>query len=188
MHGRIFWQMRDFVEARYGRGSWVDLLKTAGIQDQVYLSRPYPDSEAVALLDAVSTMTGKPLAAVLQEFGEFAAPSLLTLYGHLIKPEWRTLDVIEHAEGTAHGMVRREEPGSAPPYLRTQRCSPRKLLLIYNSPRKMCSFAVGLGIGMGKHFQETLMIRHRLCMQHGDDQCEILFETLESPVQAIRPK
>jgi hypothetical protein len=188
MHGTIFWQMRDFVEARCGRGSWKNLLKMAGLQDQVYLSRPYPDSEAVALLTAISTMTSKPLPVTLEEFGQFTVPSLLTLYGHLIKPEWRTLDVIEHAEGTAHGMVRREQQGSAPPYLRTQRHSPRKVLLFYNSPRKMCSFAVGVGMGLGKHFQETIIVRHRLCMHHGDDQCEIIFETLEPSIQAIRPK
>lgn len=178
MHGRIFWQMRDYVEASQGSGSWASLLKLVGLQDRVYLQQPYPDSEAVAILTAAAAMSRKSLPALLEDFGEFTVPSLLTMYGHVIRPEWRALDVIEHAERVAHGAVRLQQPGSAPPYLRTRRLAPDNLLLIYNSPRKLCAFAVGVGVGLGKHFRQEVVARHQLCMQHGADRCEILFEVL----------
>jgi hypothetical protein len=178
MHGRIFWQIREYAEAKYGGGGWDRLLKLAGLQDRIYLPQPYPDSEAIALLTAASTMSKKSLPAVLEDFGEFTVPSLLTMYGHVIKPEWRSLDVIEHAESAAHGLVRRDQPGSAPPFLRTRRIGLHEVLLIYNSPRKLCAFAVGVGIGLGKYFEEAVIARHQMCMHEGADRCEIKFQIL----------
>jgi hypothetical protein len=176
MHGRVLWQLREYIEARHGKGGWNALLKIAGLSDRVYLSRAYPDFEAVALFTAASTMSKQSLPTLLEDFGEFTVPSLLTLYGHVIRPEWRALDVIAHAEQAAHGWSRQNEPGSAPPFLRVRRLAPGKLLLIYNSPRRLCAFAVGVGIGLGKHFDQRVVARHRLCMHDGADHCEITFE------------
>jgi Haem-NO-binding len=178
MHGRIFWQFREYVEKTHGARAWVAVLKGAGLQDRAYLAQPYPDSEAVSLIAATATITQKPIPVVVQEFGEFSVPALLQMYAHLIKPEWRTLDVIEHTEKVAHGAVRREQPGAAPPYLRTRRVSPRQLVLNYNSPRKLCAMAVGVGLGLGKYFQEKITVRHGACMHLGDDHCEITYEAV----------
>lgn len=178
MHGRILWQFRDFIETQHVKGSWTAVLKTAELKDRVYLTQAYPDEEAFSLLKAAVKVTGKSAAILLQEFGEFTVPALLAMSSHLIKPEWRTLDVIEHAESVAHSAVRRQEHGAAPPYLSTRRVNSHKLILTYNSPRKMCAFAVGVGLGLGKQFQETVTVQHNPCMYLGADHCEISFTVL----------
>jgi hypothetical protein len=175
MHGRILWQFRDYVESQHGKQAWEGVLKRAGLADRVYLAQAYPEEEALALLKATAKMSGKSAAALLQEFGEFTVPALLGMYSHLIKPEWRTLDVIEHAERVAHGAVRKQERGAAPPFLLARRVNPRKLILTYTSPRKMCAFAVGVGLGLGKHFQENVTVQHNPCVHLGADHCEITF-------------
>ena len=174
MHGRILWQFRDYIETQYVKGTWTAVLKTAGLEDRVYLPQAYPDGEAFSLLKATVKVSGKSAAVVLQEFGEFTVPALLGMYSHLIKPEWRTLDVIEHAE-SVHGAVRVQERGAAPPYLSIRRVNPHKLILTYNSPRKMCAFAVGVGLGLAKQFQEAVTVQHNPCMYLGADHCEISF-------------
>jgi len=174
MHGRILWQFRDYIETRHSKGTWTAVLKTAGLEDRVYLPQAYLDEEAFSLLKATVKVSGKSAAVVLQEFGQFTVPALLGMYSHLIKPEWRTLDVIEHAE-SVHGAVRRQERGAAPPYLSTRRISPNKLIVTYDSPRKMCAFAVGVGLGLGKQFQEAVTVQHNPCMYLGADHCEISF-------------
>jgi hypothetical protein len=179
MHGRILWQFREYIESRHGKPAWIALLKTAGLEERVYLAQAYPDAEAFSLLKAAVTMSGKSAAAVLQEFGEFTVPALLGMYAHLIKPEWRTLDVIEHAERVAHGAVRQHERGAAPPYLRTRRVNPHKVIMNYDSPRKMCAFAVGVGLGLGKHFHEDVAVQHNPCMYRGSDHCEITYTVIE---------
>ena len=51
-------------------------------------------------------MTGQPTLALLEDFGQFIVPSLLRMYGHLLKAGWKSIDVIEHTEGTVHTVVR----------------------------------------------------------------------------------
>ena len=175
MHGRILWQFRDYVQAMHGKNGWQSVLKTAGLEDRVYLAQAYPDEEARSLIRAAAQLSGKPVPAVLQEFGEFTVPSLIGMYAHLIKPEWRSLDVIERAEKLAHSAVRAYEHEAAPPFLRTRRINPRKVIVTYDSPRKMCAFAVGVGIGMGKYFHEDLVVVHNTCMNLGSDHCDISY-------------
>jgi len=184
MHGRIFWQMREYMEAKHGKDAWGKLLQATGLRERVYLSQPYPDAEASALLTAASAMSKQSLSSVLEEFGEFSVPTLLTMHAHVIRPEWRSLDVLEHAERVAHGLVRKQQPGATPPFLLTRRVNPNRLELIYNSPRKLCALAVGVGIGLGKHFKEKVTARHRVCMNHGADRCEIVFEVVGQTVSA----
>lgn len=182
MHGRIFWEFRDYAEARHGAGTWLKLLKKAGIEEKVYLRRVYPDTEMVALVAAACALSGKALPVLLEDFGEFMVPSLMSMYGHLIQPEWRALDVIEHTESTAHSAVRVDESGAAPPFLRTRRLAPGKLTLTYSSPRKLCALAVGLGKGLGKYFHEEVTVQHSVCMHRGAPSCEIMFEAYASKV------
>jgi len=170
--------MRDYIESKHGKDAWNKLLHSTGLQERVYLSQPYPDSEAGALLAAASAMSKQSLSSVLEEFGAFLVPELLTMYAHVIRPEWRSLDLLEHAEKVAHGLVRKQQPGATPPFLLAHRLTPNRLELTYNSPRKLCALAVGVGIGLGKHFKETVTARHRVCMHHGDDRCEIVYDVV----------
>jgi len=174
MHGRIFWEFRDYAEARHGAGTWLKLLENSGLEEKVYLRQPYPDTEMVSLMMAASALSGKSLPELLEEFGEFTVPSLLNMYGYLMKREWRTLDVIEHTEKIAHGAARMTDAGSAPPFLLTKRLGPEELKLTYSSPRKLCAFAVGVAKGLGKHFNEEVRLQHSVCMHRGDPVCEIV--------------
>jgi hypothetical protein len=186
MHGRIFWEFRDYAEAKLGPGSWLKLLKTAGLEEKVYLQQAYPDTEMVSLVTAASALSRKAVPALLEDFGEFLAPSLMTMYGHLMKREWRTLDVMEHAERVGHRAVRLEGPGMGPPFLRTKRLGPEKLVLIYSSPRKLCALAVGMAKGLGKYFDEEVAVQHSVCMHCGAPSCEMVFQA--SAVKTLRAK
>jgi hypothetical protein len=176
MHGMIFSALRNYVEQKYGDGTWDALLVQAALKGRVYLfSREYPDAEATALVSAASAKTDQTAAAVLEGFGEFLVPTLLKLHGHMLQPQWKTLDVIEHTEGTMHRVVRVENQGAHPPQLNTKRINPSEVLLIYNSPRRMCALAIGIGRGLAKQFHEEILITQPLCVHNGADHCEILF-------------
>ncbi len=58
----------------------------------------------------------------------------MRMYGHLLKPEWRAIDIIDHTEGTVHAVVRVKNPDAKPPKLKTQRLSPNEVLLVYTRP------------------------------------------------------
>src|SRR5260370_18530098 len=99
MQGIFVAELRKYVQARSGGNGWSFLLEKAGLGGKLYMSvGEYPDSEVVALVTAASVVTGHSIAATLEDFGEFITPSLMDMYGHLMKPDWRALDVIENTE------------------------------------------------------------------------------------------
>jgi predicted hydrocarbon binding protein len=176
MHGIIFSELRKYAETKHGSGTWSALLKQANLGNKVYLPlHEYPDAEVVALVSAASAMTGQTVPTVLEDFGEFIAPALMKMYGHLMRLEWKTIDVIDNTEGTVHTVVRANNPGANPPNLKTVRLGKDEVTLIYTSPRQMCALAIGIGRGLAKYFEETIAVNQTMCMHQGAPHCEIVF-------------
>ncbi len=172
MHGVIFGSLKQFVEAQMGPEAWPALLADAKIGDKIYLaSSAYPDEEIVALVGAASARTGLPPAALLEAFGEHLVPMYLKMYGHLVKPDWRALDLIEHTEETIHKVVRARNPGAAPPVLHCTRISAGEIRLEYASARRLCAVARGIMKGVASHYKERLTISESACMLLGAPAC-----------------
>jgi len=149
LHGIIFAELQNYAETKHGRGTWNALLEKASLKNRVFVAvQEYPDTEVISLVMAAWAMTGLSVSEVLEDFGRFV-PSLMRMYGHLLKPEWRAIDVIDHTEGMVHAVVRVKNPDAKPPKLKTPRLSPNEVLLVYTSPRQMCGLAIGIGTGFG---------------------------------------
>lgn len=176
MHGIIHSELKRFVETRHGTWAWPRLLQKAGLENASYLANgAYPDEDVVAIVQAAAAMAGTSAPAVLEDFGEFIAPNLLEIYAALIRPEWRTLDVILYTERTVHTVVRTRNEGAAPPELRCVRRGADEVVLTYDSPRRMCGLAKGIGRGLARHFGEAIEISESACMHRGAPACVISF-------------
>jgi hypothetical protein len=177
MHGIIHLELQNFVRSQYGEDALRALLARARPSAELVTPlESYPDADIVAMVGAASELSGKPVETLLEAFGQFLVPSYISLYGNLLKPTWRTLDVIEHTEETIHRVVRRRQPGAAPPRLRTVRVGPKLVLLTYDSPRKLCAVARGIARGLALRFGETLHTKDIECMHRGAPACIISFE------------
>lgn len=177
MHGLIFAELKRFVSEKYDDATWNQLVERAGLKGKVFMSvQSYPDADALALVREASAMTKIPANDLLEAFGEFITPTLMKMYGHLAKPDWKTLDFIENAEKSIHTVVRIKNPGADPPELRCSR-SGGSVVLHYASQRKMCSLAKGIAKGVARHYNEKLFIRESQCMHKGASGCEIHFTT-----------
>jgi len=177
MHGIIHLELQKFVIARHGEQAWQELLRRADLAGEIVTPlKVYPDEHIVRLVKGASELTGIAIADLLEAFGEALVPAYLTLYGALIKPEWRTLDVIEHTEETIHRVVRLRQPGAHPPRLRAQRTTPAVVILTYDSPRRLCAVARGIARGLASHFSERISIDESSCMHRGDPSCVIKFQ------------
>jgi len=179
MHGIIHLELQNFVIERHGDATWRTLLEKSGLTGEIYTPlRSYPDEQIVRLVGAAVELTGVNQTVLLEAFGEYLAPRYTALYGKLLKPEWRTLDVLEHAENTIHRVVRMREPGALPPRLQAQRLAPSIVRMAYGSPRKLCAVARGIARGIAVGFGERLAIVDEKCMLRGDRECVMTF-TLE---------
>lgn len=174
MHGIIFGELKKLVDKELGGDSWRELLKDAGLGAKVYMPvTEYPDDEAMALFNAIAKRTGMEQRSVLELFGEFIAPDLLSLYRHMVKPDWRTLELLQNTEETIHRVVRLRNPGARPPELRTDR-EGEEVLITYSSARRMCGVAVGIVRGLAAHYGETIEIKELSCMLEGAGACRLL--------------
>jgi predicted hydrocarbon binding protein len=175
MHGLIFAELKKYVDAKLGPSAWDALAEQAGLRGKIYTSvREYPDEEILALVTTACRLTGLEATKILEDFGEFMVPSLLELYGALIDPGWRTLDVIEHTESTIHRVVRLRNPGARPPELSARRVGSGQVELTYSSGRKMCGVAKGIVRGLAGHFGERVTVDETSCMLAGAPACQMV--------------
>ena len=125
MHGLIHMELQRFVEAGFGKEAWTTLAERAELGTEVFSPLvSYPDEQIVRLVLEAEKLTGLSAQKLLESFGEFLVPTYLSLYGKLLKPDWRTLEVLENTEETIHRVVRLRHAGALPPRLRTERTSP----------------------------------------------------------------
>lgn len=175
MHGAIFAELKKYVDAKLGGDAWNALLTASGLGPRMYLAiQAYPDEDMVQIVTAASKKTGLAPEAILEDFGEFVAPDLLSMYRSLVKPTWKTLDVIEHTETTIHRVVRMQHADATPPYLHAVRNSEREVTITYNSARRLCSVAKGIVRGLAVHYGEVITIKEKKCMHRGATECVIV--------------
>jgi hypothetical protein len=174
MHGLIILQLQKFAQKQLGPRAWELLARKAGLPVRSYSpARAYPDEDLVAIVGAASRVLETSDAAVAEAFGEFIAPELLRLHARLLRPEWKTLDVIENTEPLIHAAVRVGNPGARPPVLDVVRTSADELRIIYTSERKLCRLAKGILAGIARHFGESISVTDEACMHHGDPFCAL---------------
>jgi predicted hydrocarbon binding protein len=178
MHGIIFNQLRSYTQARLGEHGWETLLQQAGLPARVYLAfQSYPDEEAVALVTAASRISGTPVRALLEDFGEFIGAPLMRIYRAHIQPGWTIIDVVEHAE-SIHERVRRD-PHAKPPLLVAERIDKTTIRVVYTSSRKMCGVGIGFVRGLAREMDQRVEVREAQCMHAGAPHCEFLVKQLD---------
>ena len=174
MHGFVFTELKDYVTAKLGAEAWTSVCDRAGLKGKAYVNyQEYPDAEAVQLVTTASEITGLAAAVILEDYGAFLAPHLFRAYRPLIDPSWKTLEFLEHAEGTIHRVVRARNAHARPPVLRCRRVSPSEVTVLYASPRRLCAVARGIVRGLAQHYREEMSITEAACMQQGEPQCQI---------------
>jgi predicted hydrocarbon binding protein len=186
MHGTMFVHLRRYTEEQLGAAAWDEILTAAGLGPRAYLPiGSYPDEEMVAIVSAASKVARVGAPQLLESFGEYVAPHLLGMYRHLLKPAWRTLEVLLHVEETAHRAVRLQQPGASPPYLVARRIGDQQAELNYTSSRRLCFVAKGIIRGLADHFGERVTIQEPECMHLGAGRCLMLVSTRASERLAV---
>lgn len=177
MLGLIFTQLQKYVNSKFDYATWKLLLEKSNLKNKIFSpGEMYPDEEALAIVSAASETTKIPAADILEDFGKFLVPDLLRVYSTSVKPEWKTLDMLENIEGTIHRAVRQRDAGASPPKLICKRTSLSSVEITYSSARKLCPLAIGLIKGVAEHYQEQVQITEVTCMLKGDEACRIVIE------------
>ncbi len=156
MLGLIYAQYKKYIQQTYGVPYWDNMLVSSSIANIDYnIAIPYPDDHLLDLLRAVVSINGSSREEEEHKFGFFLGHELIKLYGSYIKPNWKTLDLLENAEHYMHEFVRSNNPEASPPVLTTKRVSDIKVTIHYNSHRQLLRLAVGIIQGIADYFGES---------------------------------
>lgn len=156
MHGTILTLLKRYVQTQYDHSTWVKLMERSGLDGVEFNHKTvYPDEHIYALVGHAAEMTGLSAGELHEKFGEYLVPDLMYMYQKLLRPEWKTLDMLEHTELTMHQHVRREHAENSPPVLDVNRIGPDELMIDYVSPRRMGGLAVGIVRGLAAYYDEA---------------------------------
>ncbi len=173
MKGTVFNILNEMVEEVAGYETWEAVLTEAGSDGIFISSDTYPDEDLLALVGALSKLTGTPADDLVFAFGQYMTPYFAREFpmffteGSSLREFLLTVDKVIHVE------VRKLYPDAELPTLAYDESDPTRLVMHYSSPRKMCRLAEGLIDGAAQHFGETYDIHHDVCMHRASDHCEL---------------
>jgi len=175
MYGMMFDFLREYVIKTHGGvATWRALLKASGQSEhKIYFPiSEYPDEEIVTIATTAASAVNLPLTDVFEDFGSFVGPRLIDFYRHYIDGhDQDVFTVVSNAGG--HIYDHKHNPDSQPPLLSADISDPKRMIVNYQSERKMCSVVRGVLRGLGSKFDERLYIDETQCMHNGADKCII---------------
>ncbi len=183
MHGLIFVTWEKYIAERFGqqlfqtyRASIGETTTTAPLASLIY-----SDETFIVGVQSLCSLTGLHANTVLHEYGRYfiinGLTSHLCAYFLTRVHSGRDLLLIMR-EG--HAQMRRTPDGLTPPLFsyETSFVHPNGLVLLYDSPRKLCSILLGAIEGAGERYGEKVNIIERSCMRYGARVCrfEVSFQ------------
>lgn len=176
MHGLIFVTWEKFLSDRFGSSLLasyrVKIGETPATAPRSNLV--YDDAVLLAGVSAACELTSLPADTLLREYGRYYITNGLTSYlcAFLLRQVHHTRDLLLTME-RAHSQLRRTADGLTPPLFRYQMMAsrPNDLVLIYDSPRKLCSVLLGAIEGAAERYSERVKIVERSCMKQGHTTC-----------------
>ncbi len=171
MKGIIFNLLEDVVKRHHGEDVWDSLLAASGLDGAYTSLGSYPDEDLARLVSEASSLLRVTPFEVLRWFGREAIPLLFYRYPGFFLSQESTRPFLLSVNQIIHPEVRKIYAGAQVPTFEFLDAPDGKLLMGYESPRRLCSLAQGFVEGAAAHYQEEILFEHLKCMHNGDDKC-----------------
>ncbi|MBD3179747.1 MAG: heme NO-binding protein [Candidatus Latescibacteria bacterium] len=179
MKGIINKGIEELVEETLGQDKWKEIKEKAGCDEPFFsASEDYPDQMTLDLAVAAAEVSGLAIEDVMVEFGKFwisntgakAYSAFFNLAGSSAREFLINMDRV-------HRQVTRNMKNARPPHFEYEELPDGRLLMHYQSERKLCKVLKGLILGVGIYFGEELQVKETACMSEGDPRCtmEVIF-------------
>ncbi|HDN80234.1 MAG: hypothetical protein DRI61_13995 [Chloroflexi bacterium] len=172
MKGIIFKLFEEYTENALGREVLTEAKRRCGLEKAIFLATSsYPDEQLFSLVKAVAEVAQKSVDEVLYECGKYAIKPLSEIYSPFFRAE-SAKDFLKKMD-RVHVSMTRSLPDARPPRFTYREPSERELVIVYRSPRRLCTFAKGLIAGVAEYFQEQITVEEKHCMKQGHPACEL---------------
>ena len=175
MKGIINKGLQEMVEAEYGAPAWEAVKERAGCDEPFFaLTQDYPDESTVSLIKAAAEHTGLSPSAVMIAYGTWLVPNTLKRqYPTLFALAGRSAREVLLNMNQVHEQATRSIRDAVPPRFEFEELPDGRLLIHYDSTRRLCPVLHGLILGLGRYFDTPLDVRELACMHQGDDRCSM---------------
>ncbi len=190
MHGLLFVTWERYVTERFGHPIFEVYRESMGETTEItpLANRVYSDETFVARVRSLCELIGADPNTIFREYGRYfiinGLTSHLCAYFLMRVHSAREL-LLAMREG--HAQMRRMPDGLTPPLFNYEisKTHTQNLVLLYDSPRKLCPVLLGAIEGAGERYGEKANVSERSCMRYGAPVCrfEISFQPLNTPQQ-----
>ncbi len=180
MYGHLFIGLKEYIESEFDIDTLNSILQESGADSSNHkILNNYPDQEFITIIEILSKTSSKPVPETLESFGKYMAHFFTRMYNVFFNKDWQFIDLMEHIEDTMHRKLRIYNPGLNPPELICTRKSSSEVTIMYNSPRRLCDFAIGLIKGFAEHYKENISVTKESCILNQDSVCTISINVLK---------
>jgi hypothetical protein len=176
MKGVVFDLLEQAVVQEHGEDAWDDLLHRSGLVGAYTTLGSYPDEDLGRLVAQASATLGIPDQDVIRWFGRKALPLLAASYPEFFTPHATTRSFLFTLNDIIHPEVRKVYPGADVPWFAFSQDAEGRIVMGYDSHRRLCAFAEGLIQGAADHYSETAAIDQPTCMLRGDASCTLVVD------------
>lgn len=178
MKGIIFNLLEDFIVEKLGEEKYEDIVAGAGLKTQEPFVGPgiYPDEDLAAILNGAVEEMGIAMHEALRMFGRHCFPKLAARFSAFTEGCPHPKRFLMTVNSTIHTEVKKLYPDATPPTLTYDDPAPDRLIVRYDSGRRLCKFMEGLIDGVSDYYGTPIRHSQKRCMLDGDWVCE--FELL----------
>jgi Haem-NO-binding len=190
MHGLIFVTWEKYLTERFGSGFLSAYRGAIGeaIANAPLASRLYDDATLLTGVGAASKISGLSADTLLREYGRYFIINGLTshLCTYVLSQVHSGRDLLLTMRDV-HARLRRTEEGLTPPLFNYELSPhPNEVVLLYDSPRKVCDVLWGAIEGAAERYGEHVHIVEETCMKQGASFCRFIARF--SPPQASKQR
>lgn len=160
MLGIVFTELMEMVESRFSTDLLDEIIDRAELPNGGAYTAvgDYSHEEIVRLVTELSASTQVSVPDLLQAFGEYLFPRLAQGNATLLRTSSNMFALLERLDDHIHPEVLKLYPNAHLPRFSVLESAPDRLVLRYDSPRRMESLAVGLIHGAARHFNEPCQV------------------------------
>lgn len=153
MLGMVFTELLEMVEQQHSFAVADRVVERANARGAYTSVGYYPDSELVALVQALSAETGTPVPQLLHAYGRHLLGCFRQGFPEFFAQAPTAEIFLGRLESHVHTEVRKLYPTARPPVFELVRTPQGELVMDYVSTRGLADFAEGLLVGLLEHYR-----------------------------------
>ena len=174
MKGVIFNLFEAFVIENWGEETFEEILDECDLVTKEPFVGPgtYPDEDLLKIVGKAVEKLGIPLSDGVQAFGKWILPKLMEQVPENMTDFDHPKDFLQTVHDIIHVEVRKLYSDAEPPRFTYKDPAPNRLIILYQSKRRMYDLMDGLIDGVAEYFDCPIEFTRALRQQEGGEVAE----------------